>query len=344
MNREKVTEFVNRFLNTRPGSITNEWVNICCPFAGFRHKSGKDSHPSFGISYGGHSFFKCYTCSHDALPLISLPFILWLNGNPYMHDAVKFILDNEPIDDDVDKIPTNTVVSDLPLNPFAEKAVKTFIPQEIIDIFPSVLQHKNELSYLVDRRLINLITLLEYKVKCDPIKNLIIFPLTNHKGDIKVLRARRWRDKKLFTISPGLFGMEGVEFPSLAKDGVWFGLHRAKIREPVVLVESEIDALRLSTLGYTNSIASCSSNVTAKQLSNIQNKVIILGYDSDLAGEKATKHICNFYNDKIIYKINWDLVGRKDAGDVVDKEEMDFLMERKTLLKTRSKFNVQKNA
>ncbi len=34
--------------------------------------------------------------------------------------------------------------------------------------------------------------------------------------------------------------------------------------------------------------------------------------------------------------------GRKDAGDVVDKEEMDFLMERKTLLKTRSKFNVPK--
>lgn len=91
--------------------------------------------------------------------------------------------------------------------------------------------------------------------------------------------------------------------------------------------------LRLQSLGYTNTIASCGAKVTQKQLNNIPNNAIILGYDADQAGKDATKRIVELLKNRLIQVVDWSIVGRKDAGDLLSKEELeDVLRNRKVLI------------
>lgn len=54
----------------------NMWVNATCPFATWRHASGQDKQPSFGVSVepGGASKYKCHSCGISG----ELPYLIFL--------------------------------------------------------------------------------------------------------------------------------------------------------------------------------------------------------------------------------------------------------------------------
>lgn len=337
MIKSKVLEFL-RALGVPKFRENEDWIQISCPLAPWTHETGKDKHPSAGIlsTPDRSSIFQCFTCHPNPSPLLGLVMMLWAESGDYPREAAKLLLENEVFDNEV---PTATQLSKAPYDKWLnyKKIERPSMPQFIIDRFPLLMQSndaeaRNIRNYLVNKRGIELEFIAYNSIRYDSERGLIVFPLTDIVGNIQVLQARRWRDKKIFSISPKVADRPDLVFPSLRKDGPWFGMHHINPAKPVICVEGPLDSLRLQSLGYYNTIASCGAGVTLKQLHNIPNNNIILGYDSDRAGKEATKRIVSLLENRLVQRLDWGLVGKKDAGDLTSKEELEDVLNNREVL------------
>ncbi len=117
------------------------------------------------------------------------------------------------------------------------------------------------------------------------------------------------------------------ENPVYHKSSTLFGLHRAKkkIREKdaVILVEGNFDVISMHAVGLTNCVATCGTSLTEDHLRVLRRmtKNIILAFDSDLAGKKATLRAVEMclkmeLNPRIV-----EIVGGKDLDEMLQKDE-----------------------
>lgn len=124
----------------------------------------------------------------------------------------------------------------------------------------------------------------------DIYRNRIMFPLYDLSGNIvgyngRIYNSNNKNDSKY---------INSKETPIFKKGELLFNYHRAKkeAREYkfVIVVEGQIDAIRLYQAGYRNVVASLGTAITkehAMLLRKLSNN-IILCFDGDSAGEKAT--------------------------------------------------------
>lgn len=331
MIQSKVKEFV-RSLGIEKFKTSEDWIQIPCPLAKWTHEKGTDHHPSAGIlsTPNRPSIFQCFTCSPDPKQLLGLLMTIWSGSGRYPSEAAKILLEHEVFDiSERLEIPISKHPFDKYFN--YRKLDKPRLPQFIIDRYPLLMLGRDSeartiRNYLINDRGIDLEYISYNALRYDADKGLIVFPMTNLAGNIQVLQARRWRDKKIFSISPKVAEVPDLVFPSMKRDGPWFGMHHLNPAKPVICVEGPIDLLRLQTLGYYNVLASCGAGVTVKQLHNIPNNNIILGYDSDKAGKEAAKRIVSILENRLVQILDWSLVGKKDAGDLSSKEELEDVL------------------
>jgi 5S rRNA maturation endonuclease (ribonuclease M5) len=165
-----------------------------------------------------------------------------------------------------------------------------------------------------------------YRVRCSAKSNLLAFPLTDAAGNVYHLRARKINAKKMWTLTQEHLGI----VPNKIKEtGAWFGLHTASWDSAAILVEGEIDAMRLVTLGYFNVFASSTSSVTHEQLGKIKSNVICLGYDNDKSGRRANDKAREYFRGKKdIFEIDWGVENVKDAGDLKSKASANNVFNR----------------
>lgn len=84
------------------------------------------------------------------------------------------------------------------------------------------------------------------------------------------------------------------ENPLYNKSGTLFGLDKARPeirdKDEVIFVEGNLDVLFAHDLGYTTTVATCGTSLTDQHLRLIKRltKNIVLAFDSDVAGKKAT--------------------------------------------------------
>ena len=129
----------------------------------------------------------------------------------------------------------------------------------------------------------------------------------------------------MWTLSSERSGVEGIVMPRLRDVGAWFGMFLIDWSRPVMLVEGEIDAMRLMALGYTNVIASATSSVTDAQIDALAAETLVLGYDADAAGKHAHARIRDRVGQKAqVLEVDWSLAKKdgspcKDAGDLPDE-------------------------
>ena len=124
----------------------------------------------------------------------------------------------------------------------------------------------------------------------DIYRNRIMFPLYDLSGNIvgyngRIYNSNNKNDSKY---------INSKETPIFKKGELLFNYHRAKkeAREYkfVIVVEGQIDAIRLYQAGYKNVVASLGTAITkehAMLLRKLSNN-IVLCFDGDSAGEKAT--------------------------------------------------------
>lgn len=105
-----------------------------------------------------------------------------------------------------------------------------------------------------------------------------------------------------------------------------FGIDVVEYDSPIIVVESPLDAVRLSSLGY-NAISTFGAMVSEEQAKLLRptEKQIIAAFDNplkDAAGRKASEEMAEYarkYGFELFY-FNYSDISAKDPGDMTSKE------------------------
>ena len=334
MKAEKIIQFL-KALGITDAEQSGDWIRIKCPFAEWTHEYG-DRQASFSIlaSDTSSSFYYCFCCSPKPQPLAGILPKLWLLTGKYPIAAAK-VLSGQSVEFSDWKQGSNKKAD------FDSEIVDVDpLPKKIIRTYP--LLHKGKTfearrcrEYLINERLISEQTITQFGVRYCQHRQTLVFPYTDKKGKIYSLRMRNRKQKSIFSVNKEIaeadsgISLNCFVFPSKRRVGFWFGLHLIDWDAPVILVEGEIDALRLFELGKTNVIASGGTGITRRQLKELSALQLILGYDADKGGQVANEYIKSYLKGSMpLYRLDWTLAKKtnnkpcKDAGDLPDKEAL----------------------
>lgn len=313
--------------------IRGDWVNTNCPLAPWTHENGIDERPSFGISISeGPSFYHCFGCMPGYNRHISnLIQVVWLHSGAYPFEAAR-ILFGEKLG-----LTNGNGLKDIKSG--LERRIKNVdpLPKSLINKYDYVIgaRHRNARAVYeyLKRRGVNKSVIKKCGIRFCTKREGMYSAFTDKSGKIFRLRVRLVSEKIEFAVNPevaekdtGLrFGKE--DFPSMRNVGAWFGMHLVNWNEPVMLVEGEIDCMRLKSLGYSNAIASGGIGITREQFRALDSALqVILGYDNDKAGRQVTKRILRegFLDRRVAkYEADWGIVSCKDPGELPDKEALN---------------------
>lgn len=157
----------------------------------------------------------------------------------------------------------------------------------------------------------------------DMFRNRITFPICNHEGKIIAYSARIYQNEdtsKYINSKESVIFKKGYTFYNYDK----CRLEALKIKA-VILVEGQMDAIRVYISGFKNVIASMGTAITSNHISLLKklNAKVILMMDNDNAGEKST-----ILNGEELIKNNIEvsvvrLTGEKDPDSFILKNGAD---------------------
>lgn len=161
----------------------------------------------------------------------------------------------------------------------------------------------------------------------DVFQNRIMFPIHDLEGNVVGFTARCYlRDmmpKYLNTKETHLF----------KKGNILFNYHRAKenirITKQVLVVEGNMDAIRLSSVGIKNVVALMGTSLTKEQIEALRKlrSQIVLMLDNDEAGERATFQVGNLLEENNIPFLVVRLSGEKDPDAYVLQNGKEAILE-----------------
>ena len=316
MKEQALTELMNK-LGQIPEDSDGTWLQVSCPLAHITHESGKDEHPSCGISITEEkeSVVNCFVCGTRKLSHV-LHVLYWTSG--LSRDVMRFFLENEFLN----KPEPSLEYQDKFALQVQEQEKAVSVPLEVLKTFSSL---KFARKFIEERGISTEVArkhkLLDYKT----VHTLgVAIPIRDIDYQVYHLHVRLCHDKTFFHLKPKHFNIECEDW---GRKDAWFGIEFIDWTKPVICVEGEMDAMRLETLGWDNVIASCGSihkgSKKIKRLAQFEPRIVILGFDADEAG-KQSKEVAKYWlNNSHIIDLNWSIVGIKDAGELVSKEDLE---------------------
>lgn len=189
-----------------------------------------------------------------------------------------------------------------------------------LDRFSGLKDHMLSLGYfeneLIDAGLLNV---NKSGFTNDVFRNRIMFPFFDERGNIIAFGGRILNTEK----DPRKY-LNSKETLVYKKKKTLFGLNFAKkkiVDDTIILCEGNMDVIAMHQAGFENSVASCGTALTPEQVSKISYyaKNVIICYDSDFAGQNATKKaISLFSNAGIITKVI-NMTDAKDPDEYIKK-------------------------
>lgn len=165
---------------------------------------------------------------------------------------------------------------------------------------------------------------LEYT---DVFKNRIIFPIHDIKGHVVGFIGRVYKENK----TPKYLNSKETEI--FKKGNILFNFHRAKefarLKKELIIVEGNMDAIRMYASGIQNTIALQGTSLTKEQINIIQrlHVSVILLLDNDEAGETATLHNGELLEKSGINVCVVRLSGEKDPDEYILKNGVEKMVE-----------------
>jgi Toprim-like len=302
-------------------SVSDGWVSCSCPLASARHEHGADGRPSFFVSVHEDvpSLWHCFGCTEKSAPLDVLLQTVWLCLGWYPWDAADFFVAHE-----IGKHETPVLLPTVGTGWLPRKTSPRFIPEDCLEGLPLLVESRDAEArkiwdWLITERQVSRQAAGKCGVRYWPGRGVLVFPHTDNQGRTVMLRTRSIHEKRIFTITPRLLGLD-VDFPRRKEVGCWFGARDSGYR-PILLVEGEIDVLRLVTLGLDefNILAAGGSKMTNSQLSLLGNPTIFLGFDADKEGYRSANRVATRLSlTHSVYFVDWAVAGVKDPGDLPD--------------------------
>lgn len=169
---------------------------------------------------------------------------------------------------------------------------------------------------LFDADLVKESTKFEKKSYYDTFRNKVMIPIIDLRGNVIAFGGRVLDDSKPKYINTS-------DTLVYKKSNGVFALNFAKNGNPdkLIVCEGYMDVIALHQAGFTNSIACLGTAQTQEQARLISRyaQEVILSYDSDEAGQKATKRAIGIFGSTGIKIRVLKLTGGKDPDEIIRK-------------------------
>ena len=150
----------------------------------------------------------------------------------------------------------------------------------------------------------------------DYFRNRVIFPIINTSGDIIGFGGRVMDDSKPKYLNSS-------DTPGFNKSKNLFALNYAKnhCAERMILCEGYMDVIALHAAGFENAVATLGTALTTDQarLMAKRTKQVIISYDSDEAGQKATRRAMKMLSEVGLDVKILRMEGAKDPDEYIKK-------------------------
>ena len=148
----------------------------------------------------------------------------------------------------------------------------------------------------------------------DNFRNRIMFPIIDLRGNVVAFSGRVLDDSKPKYVNTS-------DTPVYKKGNVIFGLNFAKnnSEKKLIVVEGQMDVIALHQAGFTNAVACLGTAFTSEQ-ANILSRYadeVLLCYDNDEAGKKATARVLSILNNTGIRTKVINMEGGKDPDEII---------------------------
>lgn len=158
------------------------------------------------------------------------------------------------------------------------------------------------------------------------------FPIINSKGETKTLNKRLvfpiYFNNKLVGVTLRRINNKDnpkwLHQPTSIKTGhILYNYDNIQPFKPIIIVEGILDVWKYHQLGITNVIATFGANLTKEQEKLLIKKTdtVILSYDNDDAGNKATQKVI----EQLRYKTNLHQINLPDGLDPYDTDDKILL-------------------
>mgnify|MGYP004649549875 FL=1 len=329
-----IVEVIGSYINLAPQG--KNYFGIC-PFH-------NDHSPSLSVSRE-KQIYKCFTClaSGNVFTFVqNYENISFIEAVKKVADKINYKLDIKDkivnknskyyeLMDLSNKIFVNNLNSNLGLKAKEYLINERHLSEEVIKEFNIGLAlNDNNLNKLLSSKGYSDKDIIEMSLAnktdnglLDMFRNRITFPICNHEGKIIAYSARIYQNEdtsKYINSKESIIFKKGYTFYNYDKCRL-----EALKTKSVILVEGQMDAIRVYTSGFKNVIASMGTAITSNHISLLKklNAKVILMMDNDNAGEKST-----ILNGEELIKNNIEvsvvrLTGEKDPDSFILKNGAD---------------------
>ncbi len=151
----------------------------------------------------------------------------------------------------------------------------------------------------------------------DKFRCRLMFPVIDIRGNVIAFSGRALEKEQMPKY------MNSPETPIYHKGSTVFGLNLAKDKNDgtLILCEGNIDVVMLSQAGFKNAIAPLGTAFTVEQARIIAKyaKTVIISFDSDTAGQKATAKAIDYLKSQGVTVRVLQMQGAKDPDEFIQK-------------------------
>lgn len=181
----------------------------------------------------------------------------------------------------------------------------------------------------------------------DIFRNRIIFPIIDLRGNVIAFGGRQLGEGGPKYLNSG-------DTPVFKKSNGLFALNIAKksTKDKFILAEGYMDVISLHQAGFSNAIATLGTALTGQQAKLIADyaKTVVVAYDSDEAGQKATKRAMEIFSKESVSVQILQMENAKDPDEYIKKfgrERFEMLIDGASsaldfeILKLRGQYDIK---
>ncbi len=182
----------------------------------------------------------------------------------------------------------------------------------------------------------------------DAFRARVMFPIIDLRGNVIAFGGRILDEGGPKYLNSG-------DTPVFKKSNNLFALNiaRKSKKESIILAEGYMDVIALHQAGFDNAVATLGTALTPQQakLVGTYTKKVIIAYDSDEAGQKATKKAMELFSKEEVEVQVLEIEGAKDPDEFIKKfgvQRFEALIEGANtaldfeIIKLRSRFDLKK--
>ncbi len=162
----------------------------------------------------------------------------------------------------------------------------------------------------------------------DIFRDRVMFPIIDLRGNVIAFGGRRMGDEG------GPKYLNSGDTPVFKKSNGLFALNLAKKsgKDTFILAEGYMDVISMHQAGFNNAVATLGTALTSQQAKLIGDyaKKVIISYDSDEAGQKATRRAVEIFNKEDLTVQILQISGAKDPDEYIKKygaQRFEMLLE-----------------